>query len=161
MVKDTVRFLAVLFVAFALAPSAAHLLELPNKIGLTRDQYLTVQQIYNGWALLGIVAVGALIATLLLAILVRRSPRQFGLAAAAFACVAATQVVFWTWTFPMNRATRNWQALPQQWEPLRAQWEYSHAAAALFNLAALVLLLLSLVAALRDERAHSASAHRA
>jgi hypothetical protein len=76
-------------------------------------------------------------------------------------CVAATQVVFWTWTFPMNRETRNWQALPQQWEPLRAQWEYSHAVAALLNLAALVLLLLSLLDALRDERAQFASANRA
>jgi len=51
--------------------------------------------------------------------------------------------------------------LPQQWEPLRAQWEYSHAVAALLNLAALVLLLLSLLDALRDERAQFASANRA
>jgi hypothetical protein len=53
------RFSSLLFTALALA----HLLELPNKIGLARDDYLTVQQIYRGWALLGIVVVAALIST--------------------------------------------------------------------------------------------------
>jgi hypothetical protein len=42
--------------------------ELPNKINLTRDNYLTVQQIYRGWALLGFVVAGALPSTLILAL---------------------------------------------------------------------------------------------
>jgi hypothetical protein len=45
--RDGTRFLALLFVALALAPSAAHLLELPNKIDLAREQYFVVQQIYR------------------------------------------------------------------------------------------------------------------
>jgi hypothetical protein len=57
--------------------------------------------------------------------------------------------VFWMYTFPANQATRNWTALPQDWEPLRAQWEYSHAVGALFHIAALVLLILCVLAALR------------
>jgi hypothetical protein len=47
------RFFSLLFVALVLAPALAHLLELPNKIGLSREEYLVVQQIYNGgscWA---------------------------------------------------------------------------------------------------------------
>jgi hypothetical protein len=32
--------LALFFAALALAPALAHLLELPNKIGLPRDEYL-------------------------------------------------------------------------------------------------------------------------
>jgi hypothetical protein len=56
----TARFFSLLFVALALAPALAHLLELPNKIGLSHDAYLTVQQIYRGWALLGLVVAGAL-----------------------------------------------------------------------------------------------------
>jgi hypothetical protein len=52
------RFLSLLFVALVLAPALAHLLELPNKINLTREEYLVVQQIYNGWQLLGIVIYG-------------------------------------------------------------------------------------------------------
>ena len=54
------RFFNLLFTVFALAPALAHLLELPNKIGLSRDDYLIVQQIYRGWALLGIGMLSAL-----------------------------------------------------------------------------------------------------
>jgi hypothetical protein len=50
MVLQTVRFCCLLFAAFALAPSLAHLLELPNKIHLPAEDYLRVQQIYRGWA---------------------------------------------------------------------------------------------------------------
>ena len=38
----------------------AHLLELPHKIHLPAAEYLTVQQIYAGWALLGIVPLAAI-----------------------------------------------------------------------------------------------------
>jgi hypothetical protein len=38
-------FLNLLFAALALAPAMAHLLELPNKINLSREDYLTVQQL--------------------------------------------------------------------------------------------------------------------
>ena len=55
------RFIALLCTALALAPALAHLLELPNKINLSREDYLTVQQIYRGWALLGFVVAGALL----------------------------------------------------------------------------------------------------
>jgi hypothetical protein len=48
-------FLALFFASIALGPALAHLLELPNKINLARADYLTVQQIYRGWALLGII----------------------------------------------------------------------------------------------------------
>jgi hypothetical protein len=40
-----VRFVAVAFAALALVPAGAHLLELPNKLQLTADEYLTVQRV--------------------------------------------------------------------------------------------------------------------
>jgi hypothetical protein len=138
---NVARFLSLLFASLALGPALAHLLELPNKIGLDRDDYLVVQQIYRGWALLGIVVFGALLSTLALVILVRRHARQLAWALGAFACLVGTQVVFWTFTYPANRATKNWTMLPATWEALRAQWEYSHAASAALNLAALVALI--------------------
>ena len=145
----TARFFSLLFSALALAPALAHLLELPNKIGLSRDDYLTVQQIYRGWAWLGIVVFGALLSTLALTIMVRGRRKAFGLALTAFLCIAGTQVLFWTFTFPANQATSNWTMLPENWTALRAQWEYSHAASAVLNLIALVALILSLPG--RDE----------
>jgi hypothetical protein len=142
----TARFLALLFAALALAPALAHLLELPNKIGLSRDEYFTVQQIYSGWALLGIVVFGALFSTLALAILVRKRRREFVPALIAFLCIAATQAVFWTFTFPANEQTANWTVLPENWAALRVQWEYSHAASAVLNLIAFIAVILSVLA---------------
>lgn len=141
-----VRFLALLLTALALAPALAHLLELPNKIGLSREEYLTVQQIYRGWALLGVVVIGALLANLVLAIMVRGKPKAFVPALVAFLGIAGTQVVFWTFTYPANRATSNWTMLPANWERLRAQWEYSHAVSAVLDLIALIALILSVLA---------------
>jgi hypothetical protein len=107
MALDTVRFLALLLTALALAPAMAHLLELPNKINLPRDAYLTVQQIYRGWALLGFIVAGALLANLMLMIMVRAERKAFVLTFITFLCIAGTQVLFWTFTYPANRATSN------------------------------------------------------
>jgi hypothetical protein len=139
----TIRFLALLFTSLALAPALAHLLELPNKIDLSRDDYLTIQQIYRGWALLGFVVAGALISNLILTIMVRKKPRAFALTLIAFLCILGTQVVFWTYTYPANQETNNWTTLPANWLELRRQWEYSHAASAALNLLALISLILS------------------
>ncbi len=67
--NEILQLAAILFTAVAMAGGWAHLLELPNKMGLSRDDYLTVQQIYRGWALLGIAVVGALISTAALTVL--------------------------------------------------------------------------------------------
>jgi hypothetical protein len=142
---------SLLFVAFAWGPSAAHLLELPAKMALTREEYLIVQQLYRGWALLGIVIAGALVSSLAFAISSWGS-RWSGYAWMAFLCVVGAQGVFWGFTFPMNQATGNWTTLPPDWEPLRAQWEYSHAVGAALNLAALVWLLLATIAMIGPRR---------
>jgi hypothetical protein len=139
------RFLSLVFVALALGPALAHLLELPNKIGLSRDEYLVVQQIYRGWALLGFVVIPALLSTLALAVLVRRRPGEFGPALTAFLALLGSQVVFWTFTFPANQQTANWTMLPDNWAALRRQWEYSHAAAAILDLVALLGVIVSVL----------------
>jgi hypothetical protein len=139
------RFLSLVLVALALGPALAHLLELPNKIGLSRDEYLVVQQIYRGWALLGFVVIPALLSTLALAVLVRRRPGEFGPALTAFLALLGSQVVFWTFTFPANQQTANWTILPDNWAALRRQWEYSHAAAAILDLVALLGVIVSVL----------------
>jgi hypothetical protein len=143
---NVARFCSLLFAALALAPALAHVIELPNKIGLSRADYLIVQQIYRGWAWLGIVVVGALLSTLALTIMLRKRRRAFGLVLLAFLCIAGTQVVFWTFTFPVNRETVNWSVMPENWAALRSQWEYSHAMAAALNFVAFVALIVSVVA---------------
>lgn len=139
------RFSSVLFAALALVPAGAHLSSLVSKMRLSGTEYLAAQRAYDGWSLFGIVIFAALLSTLALALVSYRHGRAYGLVSAAFLCIAATQGIFWTWTFPANQATANWTMLPEGWEALRIQWEYSHAASAVFNLMALVLLVLAMV----------------
>jgi len=140
-----VRFLSLFLVALGLAPGMAHALELPNKINLSAEEYLTVQQIYRGWALLGIVEVAALLATLALTLMTRKQKGVFAWSLLAFLCVTANLIIFFSFTFPVNQQTNNWTVLPDNWQALRNQWEYSHAVNAGLYLIALIALILSLL----------------
>jgi hypothetical protein len=118
---------------------------MPRKIEMSREDYLTVQQIYRGWALLGIAVVGALLSSVLLAVTVRENPAELYLTVAAAVCIVISLIVFFTFTFPANRRTANWTALPEDWMRLRRRWEYSHAVGAALYFLALSLLTLSLL----------------
>jgi len=147
MVSQIVRFFSLVFVGLALAPGLAHILQMPHKMDLSGDDYLHVQQLYAGWAWLGLVVFGALISTLALTVVVRSRLRQFTFACVAFGSVLVTQVVFWAFTFPVNRETHNWTMLPVNWMALRERWEYSHATAAVFDLIAFIAVVLAVLAA--------------
>jgi hypothetical protein len=138
-------FLSMACVALALVPAGAHLAELPHKFRLTARDYLVVQQLYAGWSLFGAVVLGALLSTAVLTVLERREPRVLAAALLAFLCILGTQIVFWVFTQPANRATRNWTLLPGNWMQLRTHWEYSHAASAVLNLIALFALIYAAV----------------
>jgi hypothetical protein len=90
-----------------------------------------------GWALLGIVAVGALVSPGIVARLTRGRPSEFWLTLLAACCIALSLIVVFLFTFPANQQTQNWTVLPANWESLRRQWEYSHAVAAGFDFVAL------------------------
>ncbi len=60
-------------------------------------------------------------------------------------CLVATLAVFFLWTYPANRDTANWTAVPDNWAALRLQWEYSHAGNALLTFIALALVTLSVL----------------
>ena len=147
MATQVVRFFSLLFVGLALAPGLAHVLQLPHKIGLSGPDYLRVQQLYAGWAWLGLVVLGALVSTFALTVLVRARLRQFALACVAFGSVLVTQVIFWAFTYPVNQQTHNWTTLPANWMTLREHWEYSHATAAVFDLIAFIAVVLAALAA--------------
>lgn len=143
MATRTLFLASVLFTALVLGGGLAHLYALPNKIGLSRDAYLAAQQIYRGWALLGIVIAAALISTTVLAICVRHIPEIFPFVAAAAICIVLSLIVFFVFTYPANQMTGNWTRMPDNWLTLRRQWEYSHAAGAALYLLALMSLTLA------------------
>jgi len=143
---ETALFFSLLFTGLAMSAAGAHLLELLSKLSWPRDEYMIVQQIYRGWALLGIVVVAALLATLVAVILGRRQRLVMSLALVALSSLAGAQAIFWLLTYPVNQKTRDWTAVPADWLGLRLQWEYSHAAGAMLDLAAFIALILAALA---------------
>lgn len=137
--------LALLATAVALGGALAHALELPNKIGLDRDAYFTVQQIYRGWNLLAVVLLAQAIGIVAVILTHRRQPRVSWPAAIALLFLIAAQTVFWSWTFPANQATANWTTMPDNWELLRRHWELSHLVGAVCQFGAMAALVLAVL----------------
>ena len=102
-----VQFIAIITTALYLVPTGAHLFELLNKIGLTPTEYLTVQKIYAGWSLFGVVVGVALLATLAHTLLVRADRTSFAWSLGAFVALAGTQGVFWAFTYPGSATIRS------------------------------------------------------
>ena len=132
-----VSFGAIFFCGLALVPAAAHAMELPNKIHLAQEEYFVAQKLYRGWQFVAPVVILALASASALLVQTRTAgPGAVAAAVIAVLGIAATQVVFWVFTFPVNRATQNWTEVLPHWEALRRRWEYSHAASAGLNLVA-------------------------
>ena len=141
MGKKLIQLLAIVATALYFVPTGAHLFELPHKMALSPAEYITVQQIYTGWELFGIVIAVALLAILANTLLVRADRRAFAWSLTAFLALAATQGAFWAFTYPVNVATRFWTVSPEPFETARQQWEFSHAASALLTFVALVTIV--------------------
>jgi hypothetical protein len=139
------QFVAMVLTALALVPVGAHLLEMPNKIHLSESSYFVVQNIYRGWALLGIVLIGAALANLALAALTRGRRAPFILTLISLVCLLATLAIFFAFIYPANQATSNWTAMPANWRELRWQWEISHAVNAVITFIAFCSLTVSLL----------------
>jgi hypothetical protein len=145
-VLSLVQLAAIVLLAFTLLPAAAHVFELPNKLALAPHDYLVAQSSYRGWALFGFVVAGAVAVSALHAYLVKASPLALRWSLVVLACLATAQIIFWTFTYPMNVLTDNWTAMPADLEAARRQWEFSHAAASVFDFAALIAMILSMQA---------------
>ena len=138
------RFLqitSIIAVALSFAAGFAHVLEAYTKLRLPKEEYFVVQQIYRGWALLGIVIFIALIATFLLAIQTRHQP-AFTWNLLSCICILTALIFFFIFTFPVNQQTNNWTVMPENWQQLRSRWEYSHIVNAVVYFTALLLLVI-------------------
>jgi hypothetical protein len=145
LARDAAFFVALLATALALGAALAHALELPNKIGMSREDYFVVQQVYAGWNRLAYLLAVELIGMLTVIMLYRAEPRVLSFALVALGCLLAAQAVFWMFTFPANQATSNWTLQPANWDALRRQWEYSHLAGAAFQSLAMAALIIAVL----------------
>ncbi|KXF76663.1 hypothetical protein ATN84_11505 [Paramesorhizobium deserti] len=142
-------FIALFATALALGGAMAHLLALPNKIALPRDEYFIAQQAYRGWNRLAYLLLIQLIAIVAVAIMSRHEPWVLWPAVISGLCLLGAQAVFWAYTYPANVATENWTAIPDNWETLRARWEYSHAAGAVLQILSMGSLIVAALARMR------------
>ena len=145
MLLKSLRLFTIVMVALCLVPAGAHFFELINKMSLSPVAYMTVQKIYAGWAFFGIPIITALLLTSIHAFTMRNDRVAFLMSVTALLCLAATQVIFWTFTYPINVATNNWTVVPEAFETARRQWEYSHAVNAVLTFVAFVAIILSVL----------------
>jgi Domain of unknown function (DUF1772) len=91
--------------------------------------------------------VGAVVTTVVLAILVRQRRPAFGWTLLGALCVVTAHAAFWIWLAPVNAtiAALTLETLPADWMGLRNQWEHMHAARAVFQIIALGALVFSIL----------------
>jgi len=145
MMLRIVSFLALVFTALALVPYGAHLFSLPNKIGMTQEQYFIAQRAYDNWALLGLILFPAMLINIALAVMLHAERSAFWFALAGCLSMAATLAVFFAFTYPANVATQNWTVAPADWAALRTQWEYSHGLNAVLTLISFCCIALATI----------------
>jgi hypothetical protein len=143
MLISVLHFLAIISIALSLVPGGAHLIEMPNKMPMNREEYLVAQRLYRGWALAGIALLTALVTTLSVTIFVLAQRAPFVEALLAFLLMLTTLVTFVTHILPVNKATKNWTVAPEGWERLRAQCERTHALNAVLTLIALAAMVIA------------------
>lgn len=159
---DALHILAVVLVALAAALSVAHALEMPGKMRLGKDSYLTVQGIYYpGFTFGGISEPLGAAATALLLNFVPADSTAFWLILLALVCMFAMMAVFWLVTQPANKVwTRNMKMgaagagffkagpggsdVAADWTALRDRWEWSHVVRATLATIAFLSLLIAL-----------------
>ena len=153
------QVLATFLAAVAMAFALAHAAELPGKMRLGKEAYLTVQPIYYpGFTVGAIAEPAAIVATLALFV-----ASGSGVVLAAFLALLAMHAVYWVVTHPVNGFWLKDQQLqglgksffsfgvekkrpvtathPDDWMRLRDRWEYSHVARAGLSMLGLLLLL--------------------
>lgn len=149
MFLRTWRFLTLTLIALGLAPAFSHALELRPKLQYDAELYLTLHRtLYEFYGKIGgIFEIGAVVAALVLAYLVRdrRPALPATLLGAAF--MVAAHAAYWIWVAPMNALMLSWpvDGPPADWMRARDQWEYTHLARFFLQLFALAAIEVSIL----------------
>lgn len=158
------QVVTVFLVSIAMALSLAHALELPGKLRLDKEAYLTVQPIYYPGFTIGGLGEGlGMLATLTLLYVTAAESPAFLWTLAGFIALVVMHACYWILTHPVNRFWLKDQSLgglgagffafgsggrgpsaqpdpDQRWKELRNRWELSHVVRAVLGAAALLAL---------------------
>ena len=152
---------SLLLVVATVIPSAAHVLELPGKLRLTREQYLAVQPIYYpGFTVIGAAEPLSILVLVVLLALTPGATWTFWLIVGALLAAVLTHLLYWALTAPVNKVWLSRETLSDgaqrffgaggslnesDWTILRDRWERSHVYRAAASVIALVLLTVALL----------------
>jgi hypothetical protein len=104
IVYDVLQVLAVLTVVLAMVPAAAHALELPGKMRLTKDAYMAMQPIYYpGFTIAGVGEPAGVILVGLLLFLTPVGHAEFWLILVALLGLIGMHAAYWLLTHPVNK----------------------------------------------------------
>jgi hypothetical protein len=144
------QVLSVCLVAVAAALPLAHALELPGKMRLDKDAYLTTQAIYYpGFTIgAGFGEFGGIVATFILLLLTPPTSQEFPWTLIALIALVCMHLAYWIFTHPLNKFWLRDQQLKgfgggffrfdpakraapvasreEDWKQFRNRWEYSH-----------------------------------
>lgn len=156
-----IKIAALLVVTLTVVTSVAHALEYPGKMRLSREHYLAVQPIYYpGFTYAGAAEPLAIVIVAILLALTPAGTVLFWLTAGTLVFAAATHLLYWVLTAPVNKVWLKNEALSDgarsffgsaasandgDWIRLRDRWERSHLYRASTASTALVLLAFRVV----------------
>ena len=139
--------------ALSVGMALGHLMEMPARRNYAPALWSRVTNIEGTYRLFGppvgaSIEGGALSTAVVLSIFVRKRRPAFALTLFGAACMAAAQVAWWLFVFPVNSQMVNWtpESLPANFTELRDQWEYTHGARAILQIVGLGSLVLSVLA---------------
>ena len=118
---------ALMLCALDMAMAFSHLLELPAKMRYDSRLWVTLQNsLYRPFGTVGaVIENGAVLSSLGLALVVRRSPAAFPLTLAGAACQALALGIWLAFVRPVNNKVSGWTAVestPPEWTQVRRQW---------------------------------------
>jgi Domain of unknown function (DUF1772) len=147
------RFVTLMLTALSAGMAFCHMMEMPSRLKYAPALWSRVTNIEGTYRLFGpavgaSIEGGALSTAIFLSIFARKHRPAFALAWAGAACMAAAQVAWWLFVFPVNSQMVDWtpESLPENFTQLRDQWEYTHAARAILQIVGLGSLVLSVLA---------------
>ncbi len=146
------QFVTIILVGLVAGLAFAHMLEKPAKMQYSDELYVTLQRtLYVQWGppnIGGFLEPAAIVATCILAFVVRRQRRVLWFTAfATAALLLAFPVVFFWLVAPANAAFRGsvGDALPANWSEMRDSWELGHTLRFALQFLAFSTLVASLV----------------
>jgi hypothetical protein len=157
MFLKLIRFIAILFAAFSMSLSMAHLMEMPPRLQFDQELWVKVTVIEGAYDLFGSVGavfeVGAILLAFILTVMVRKNNATFYWTLCGALALLVALISWIIFVADANAELAKWltEPVPSNWTQTRNQWEYAHAVNAFIKIAGFCMLLMSVLVEIPNE----------